>query len=143
MLPPDGSEYLDDPHARTEAQKVINQIYDYMDQHGARYGYVVNDQELIFFRRRGTGWGHMDISPAIRHDVMADLERGVLNSKYVLFYYHYVIANDDSLWQLESCRPLIEKKSGPPRGAKRLRTTYSGKSLARKSPYGRPSQNNT
>lgn len=26
----------------------------------ARYGYLVNDEELIFLRR-GTGWGHMDI----------------------------------------------------------------------------------
>jgi len=118
MLPPNGCDFLNQRSAQAEAQKVINQIHHYMDMHGARYGYVVNDQELIFFRRRGTGWGHMEISDAIRHDVTADLEGGVFNSKYVLFYYHYVVANDDSQWQLKSCFPNIQKRAGPQRAAK-------------------------
>ena len=132
MLPPNGLDFLNEKRAQTEAQKVINQIHDYMDMHGARYGYVVNDQELIFFRRRGTGWGHMDISDAIRHDATADLECGVFNSKYVLFYYHYVIANDDSQWQLKSCFPTIDKTASPSRSAK-----VSGKDISRKTPYSR------
>jgi len=118
MLPPNGLEYLQDKRAGTEAQKVISQIHQYMDMHGARYGYLVNDQELVFFRRRGTGWGHMDISDAIRHDVTADLERGVFNSKYVLFYYHYIIANDDAQWQLESCFHKIDRRVGKIRSAR-------------------------
>jgi hypothetical protein len=107
MLPPDGKEYHARQGFKTEAQKVINQIYDYMDQHEARYGYVVNDQELIFFRRRSSGWGHLDISPAIRHDVDADVDNGILNSKFVLFYYHFAVANVEAEWRLGSCRHLI------------------------------------
>ena len=135
MLPPNGFEYLNDRAAYPEAQKVINQIHGYMDMHGSRYGYVVNDQELIFFRRRGTGWGHMDISDAIRHDVKADLEKGVLNSKYVLIYYHYVLANDESQWRLDSCFPKIERRVGPTRTARK--GAPSGKVSVRKDPYSK------
>lgn len=139
MLPPNGSEYLNSISVQREAQKVVNQIYDYMDQHGARYGYVVNDQELIFFRRRSTGWGHMDISPAIKHDLEADLECGILNSKYVLFYYHYVIANEKSQWQLASCRPLFEKRTGALRKVKVAKGGVPRNGAARKTPYSRAS----
>jgi hypothetical protein len=83
-----------------EAQAIINQIHGFMHQHEARYGYIVNAEELIFFRRRGTGWGHLDISPAIRHDTKPTLDGTVLNSKLVLFYFHLVVANDDSQWRL-------------------------------------------
>ena len=56
MLPPDGSGFHHSDTkkrawARTEAIKVLTQIHDYMDQHMARYGYIVNNEELIFFRR--------------------------------------------------------------------------------------------
>jgi hypothetical protein len=83
-----------------EAQEVINQIHGFMHQHEARYGYIVNAEELIFFRRRGTGWGHLDISPAIRHDTKPMVDGNVLNSKLVLFYFHLVVANDESTWRL-------------------------------------------
>jgi hypothetical protein len=108
MFPPDGEEYETSP--QWEVQKVINQIYDYMDQHEARYGYIVNDQELIMFRRRSTSWGHVDISPAIRHDKPADLENNIFNSKYVLFYFHYVVANEECLWRMSSCRNSIKRR---------------------------------
>ena len=103
MLPPNGSKYRP-TNVNREARKVLSQIHGYMDQHEARYGYIVNNEELIFFRRRDTGWGQLDISEAIRHDVEADAATGVLNSKYVLFYFHWKIARDDSDngWRLGS-----------------------------------------
>jgi len=117
MFPPDGSEF--DYTKVVEVEKVLTQIHDYMDRHEARYGYLVNDEELIFFRRRGTGWGHMDISPAIRHDIDGvDPDCKTLTSKLVLFYFHLIIANDNSQWKLESCRPLINLRHSPPRAAK-------------------------
>jgi len=88
MFPPDGEEYQ--PRNRKilrEVGKVVTQIHDYMDRHEARYGYIVNDEELIFFRRRGTGWGHMDISPAIRHDTNGSIDYEISNTKLVLFYF--------------------------------------------------------
>lgn len=103
MLPPDGAKYK--PKLKNaEARKVLNQIHGYMDQRSARFGYLATDKELIFIRRRDTGWGHIDISPAIPHDVKADRETGTLNSSYVLFYFHWKIANDDSDsgWHLRS-----------------------------------------
>lgn len=120
MLPPDGKEYLTRKGAKTEAQKVMNQIHDYMDQHEARYGYVVNDQELILLKRRGTGWGHMDISPAIRHDVETNLDEGIVNSKVVLFYYHFTVCQDEAKWRLRSCRsdapPVVPAVKVKPKG---------------------------
>jgi hypothetical protein len=75
-----------------------------MDMHESRYGYVVNDQELIFFRRRPGKWGQIDIGPAIRHDVKPNRATGAMNSLYVLFYFHWKVANDDGPegWRLES-----------------------------------------
>jgi len=113
MMPPNGPEYLSPITAQksnTESIKVLSQIHDYMDQHEARYGYIVNNEELIFFQRRGTGWGHVDISPAIGHKVQAQWQKGILNSMFVLLYFHKVIANDDALWRLESCWNLIPKR---------------------------------
>jgi len=104
MLPPNGKKFK--PGKKNiEALKVLSQIHGYMDQHEARYGYIVNNEELVFFRRRDDGWGQLDISPAIRHDVDADASTGVLNSKYVLFYFHWKVARDtDSKvgWRLRS-----------------------------------------
>jgi hypothetical protein len=117
MFPPDGSEF--DAANVTEIMKVLKQIHDYMDRHEARYGYLVNDEELIFFRRRGTGWGHMDISPAVRHDVDGiDPTCKTLTSKLVLFYFHIIVANDESKWKLDSCRRCINRKHIPPRKAR-------------------------
>ena len=118
MLPPNGAEY--DPIGKSaEAQKVINQIYDYLDQHEARYGYLVNDQELIFFKRRGTGWGHMEIGPPIKHDIDAAGHAGkISNTKLVLLYFHLIIANDESQWKLKSNRPQIKRRKNPQRGLK-------------------------
>jgi hypothetical protein len=94
MLPPDGRRYNADEPNR-EAQKVLNQVHGYMDQHEARYGYIVSNEELVCFRRTAAGWGQLEVSQAIRHDVEADSKTGVLNSKYVLFYLHWKLANDD------------------------------------------------
>ena len=104
MLPPNGKSFKDGKK-NLEALKVLSQIHGYMDQHDARYGYIVNNEELVFFRRRDDGWGQLDISPAIRHDVDADVATGVLNSKYVLFYFHWKVARDNDPkvgWKLRS-----------------------------------------
>lgn len=129
MMPPDGAEF--NKRNLREIEKVLTQIHDYMDRHEARYGYIVNDEELIFFRRRGTGWGHMDISPGIRHDVdgtqvlrtgstsrVQDLECRISSTKLLLFYFHLVIAPDESKWKLPTCRPLINLRPHLPRYAK-------------------------
>jgi len=34
-----------------EAQKVMNQIHDYMDMHHNRFGYVITDAKVIIFQR--------------------------------------------------------------------------------------------
>ena len=115
MLPPDGELFRD---SYQQAKHVLSQIHDYMDRHGARYGYIVTDEELIFFRRRGTGWGHMDISPPIRHDVEGSLEERIWISKAVLLYFHFVVANDEEQWHLPSCRRLLPTRKGPKRTVK-------------------------
>jgi hypothetical protein len=110
MLPPDGAKY--NPNAKNlEAHKVISQIHGYMDSHEARYGYIVTDQELIFFRRRDTGWGHIDISKSIGHNVEPNAETCLLNSNYVLFYFHWKIANDESNtgWRLASFAKEVDR----------------------------------
>lgn len=103
LLPPNGKKYKPG-RKNIQARRALNQIHGYMDQREARYGYIINNEELIFFRRRDTGWGQLDISEAILHNVEADAETGVLNSKYALFYFHWVIAKDDSSsgWRLRS-----------------------------------------
>lgn len=102
-LPPDGTQYLAGNY-KDEAMKVLSQIHGYMDAREARYGYIVNNEELIFLRRRDTGWGQLDISPAIPHEAEATKATGALNSKYVLFYFHWKFANDDTAegWRLRS-----------------------------------------
>jgi hypothetical protein len=104
MLPPDGERFKK-KNKNKEAIKVLSQIHGYMDQHEARYGYLINNEELVCFRRRGTGWGQLDISEAIRHDVEADSSANILNSKYILLWLHMTVANDDSPkvgWRLRS-----------------------------------------
>jgi len=120
MFPPDGAEYN---KTRTrEVEKVLTQIHDYMDRHEARYGYIVNDEELIFFRRRGTGWGHMDISEGIRHDTNGiGPECKISTTKLVLFYFHLVIAPHEKNWKLPSCRSMIGLRPHLPREAKGTR----------------------
>ena len=117
MLPPDGPLYR---KFHDEAEHVLSQIHDYMDRHGSRYGYIVTDEELIFFRRRGTGWGHMDISPypAIRHDVQGSVEEGIWNTKAILLYFHFIVANDKEQWHLPSCRKSRQTRKTPDRTAK-------------------------
>lgn len=125
MLPPDGSKY-DPERSNAEAQKVLNQIHGYMDQREARYGYIVTNEELICFRRRDCGWGQLEVSEAIRHDVEADGETGVLNSKYALFYLHWKVANDDDPengWRLRS----FGKEPGVGTSSKSRRGTRVGK----------------
>jgi hypothetical protein len=103
MLPPNGAKF-NPKRKNVEARKVLSQIHAYMDQREARYGYIVTDEELIFLRRRGTGWGHIDITDAIRHDVEPNRDTNTLNSSYVLFYFHWKIANDETSdgWRLQS-----------------------------------------
>jgi len=115
LLPPDGTKFLaGGDNVNSEARKVLKQIHGYMDRHEARYGYIVTDKELICFRRRGTGWGQLDIGPSIPHDVHVDRDNNTLNSKYVLFYLHWKVANDDSPthgWRLKSFGKEEEKKN--------------------------------
>ena len=58
-----------------------------MNHYKARYGYIINEEELIMFRR--TGRGQLDSSPSIRHDVQANVDLGIWNNKIVLFYFHW------------------------------------------------------
>ena len=103
MLPPNGKEYHRG-RRNAEAKKVLSQIHGYMDRHEARYGYIVTDKELIFLRRREGRWGQLDIAPPVKHNVWPNPSKGILNSKYVLFYFHWVVAQDDSAngWRLRS-----------------------------------------
>ena len=50
MFPPDAEYSFKILH---EVEKFFIQIHDYMNRHEARYDYIVNDEELIFFRRHG------------------------------------------------------------------------------------------
>jgi len=94
-----------------QAIRVLSQIHFYMDKHETRYGYITTNEICIFFRRRGTGWGHLDISPAVSHGVEGDFETGTFNSKMVLFYLHRVVANDEAQWKLKSCWSTIKKRA--------------------------------
>jgi len=64
---------------------VINQVYDYMDMHHNRYGYVMNEAELIMFRRReDKGRMLLDVSGPIQ----IHKEPETLNATMVLWYFH-------------------------------------------------------
>jgi len=101
MLSPDGQDRGADTDGA--AQQVLARIHESMNQLDARYGYIINEKELIMFRC--TGRGQLDISPSVRHDVQANVEHGIWNSKIVLFYFHWFVANDDALWRLGSTNP--------------------------------------
>ena len=66
ILPSDEEKY---ENSDEETMKIVRQIHDYMERHDARYGYLASDEGLIFLERRETGWGHLDISQAVRHDI--------------------------------------------------------------------------
>jgi len=118
MFPPDGADYSFKVLCGVE--KGPTKIHDYMDCHReARYGYIVNDEELVFFRRRGTGCSHMDTSPATRHDTdVIHPGCNISTTKLVLFYFPLVIAPDQSKWKLASCCPLINLRPHLKRVAK-------------------------
>jgi len=97
LLSPDGRH---GNAASATAQRAVTQIYENMRCNEARYGYIMNEEELIMFRR--TDRDQIDISPAIRHDVVVDLDQEIWNSKIVLFYFHWIVANDDALWRFQS-----------------------------------------
>jgi len=103
MLPPNGSEYKPGKK-NAQAHKVLSQVHGYMDQHEARYGYILTERELICLRRKDTGWGQLEIAAPISHTTIPCAETGTFNSKYALFYLHWVVAHDDSSmgWRLRS-----------------------------------------
>jgi hypothetical protein len=68
-----------------------------MDRSNARYAYLINQKELVL--SRWIGWRRLVIIPGIRHDVGIDAENGIWNIKLVLFYFHWIVANDESLWR--------------------------------------------
>ena len=84
-----------------ELQKVMNQIHDYMDMHHCRFGYILTETELIMFRRREGGWGHIDFSKAVRRNATSVNE---LNALMVLWYFHvkYAFMNAAPGYYLES-----------------------------------------
>lgn len=98
MLSPNG----EDRNSETDmiAQRCFRQIHDFMNQLGVRYSYIVNKKEIIMLRR--IGWRRLEISEAIRHNVQFDMDRGIWNSKIVLFYFHWIVANDDALWRFKT-----------------------------------------
>jgi hypothetical protein len=111
-LPPDGRDYNKNTPNVT-IRNVLSQIHGYMDRHEARYGYIITNEELICFRRSGKNWGKLDISPAFRHNVEADREKNILNSKYVLFYFHAKYATSDHPgkgWRIQAYGLKREKK---------------------------------
>ena len=77
----------------TEAQKVLNQIHDYMDMHHDRFGYVITETEVIMFKRREENelWGQLNLSPAIPlHGPV-----GELNGLMILWYFHVKIRSHE------------------------------------------------
>lgn len=69
-----------------EAEKVFTQVYQYMNQLGAHYGYLITDRELICIRRCDeTVYGAMDLSASIP----LSTAEGNLNAKLALWYLHH------------------------------------------------------
>lgn len=62
---------------REEAEKVFTQIYQYMNELGAHYGYLITDSELICIRRSPNEYGAMDLS----NSIPLSAEEGSLNAK--------------------------------------------------------------
>ena len=75
----------------TEAEKVFTQIYQYMNDRDALVGYIITDQELIPIRRRGDGYGSIDISSPI--PISSD--EGKINAKLALWYliHRYLVSS--------------------------------------------------
>jgi hypothetical protein len=87
---------------KTETQKVVNQIHDYMDMHHNRFGYIITETEVVMFRRRDENqkWGQLDFSPAIP----LKAKEGNLNALMVLWYFHvkYAVLKQDETYELHS-----------------------------------------
>jgi hypothetical protein len=85
------------------ANRVVDQIHDYMDMHHNRYGYIISHNELIMFRRRDASvekWGQLDFSPSIP----ITTKKGKLNAMMVLWYFHvkYAVMELEGGWRLDS-----------------------------------------
>jgi hypothetical protein len=95
-----------------EAQKVLNQVHDYMDMHHDRFGYIITEVELVMFRRRNDNekWGQIDFSPAIP----IHAPEGSLNALMVLWYFHikYVVMNLEEGYKLPSFYHNCPKELG-------------------------------
>jgi hypothetical protein len=93
---------------RAEAQKVMNQIHDYMDMHNNRFGYIITETEVVMFQRRegeeGSGdeqkWGQLDYSPSLP----IHTKHGERSALMVLWYFHvkYAVLNLEGGWELPS-----------------------------------------
>jgi len=83
-----------------QLQMVMNQLHDYMDMHHCRFGYIINEIELIMFRRREGEWGLVDFSQPIPRNG-AENE---LNALMVLWYFHvkYAAMNEEPGYKLDS-----------------------------------------
>jgi hypothetical protein len=78
---------------RAQAEQVLTQIYQYLNERHSAIGYLITDQELICIRRLrkerfGIRYGVLDISPSIPLSV----KRGKLNAKLALWYLHHKYA---------------------------------------------------
>jgi hypothetical protein len=86
-------------------RRPLDQIHDYMDMHHDRYGYIINHNELIMFRRKDlppNTWGHLEFSP--EPIPLSTDEPGKLNAMMVLWYFHvkYAVMELGGGWRLES-----------------------------------------
>jgi hypothetical protein len=83
-----------------QLQNVMNQLHDYMDMHYCRFGYILNETELIMLRRREGGWGLVEFS----HSIPRNAGDNELNAMMVLWYFHvkYAAMNEEPGYQLDS-----------------------------------------
>jgi len=75
---------------RGQAEQVMTQIYQYMNERSSAIGYLITEKELICVRRPGIerygcSYGVIDISPPIPLSAPA----GQLNAKLALWYLNY------------------------------------------------------
>jgi hypothetical protein len=81
---------------------ILNRVHHAMDSQNTKYGYILAVNEILFLRRRGTGWGHLDIStgfPFFDNDKGAKI---FSLDALICFYWH--IAMDKELWAFHSSR---------------------------------------
>ncbi|KAK2747800.1 hypothetical protein FQN57_001830 [Myotisia sp. PD_48] len=73
-----------DDDMQEEYKQAISQVYYYIRQHGARFGYILTDRELVVFRavRRG----HLDVSAAIPWAGMQVPGHGSITIPLALWY---------------------------------------------------------